>query len=157
MCNRKLTFFLLAVLVSSVIALDDPEAIQDEPKIANKRMLRRPAPAPNYLDSDSPGDGGGGGSGGDANPETGEEMVDPDGDKVVKKSLQTSATGFTHAFVATLSVIVVSELGDKTFFIAAIMAMTHSRTTVFAGAIAALSVMHVMSALLSEVFSIKSH
>ncbi len=31
---------------------------------------------------------------------------------------------FTHAFVASFSVMIVSELGDKTFFIAAIMAMT---------------------------------
>ena len=35
--------------------------------------------------------------------------------------------GFIHAFVASLSVIIVSELGDKTFFIAAIMAMRHPR------------------------------
>ena len=53
--------------------------------------------------------------------------------------------GFMHAFIATLSVIVVSELGDKTFFISAIMAMRHSRIVVFAGAMAALSLMHVMS------------
>ena len=53
--------------------------------------------------------------------------------------------GFIHAFVASLSVIIVSELGDKTFFIAAIMAMRHSRSTVFAGAIAALGLMTVMS------------
>ena len=39
--------------------------------------------------------------------------------------------------------IIVSELGDKTFFIAAIMAMRHARVTVFSGAIAALGVMHV--------------
>ena len=39
--------------------------------------------------------------------------------------------------------IIVSELGDKTFFIAAIMAMRHSRATVFTAAIAALGVMHV--------------
>lgn len=36
-------------------------------------------------------------------------------------------TSFLHGFVASLSVIIVSELGDKTFFIAAIMAMQHSR------------------------------
>ena len=53
---------------------------------------------------------------------------------------------FFHGFVATFSVIVVSELGDKTFFIAAIMAMKHPRWTVFIGAISALGVMHVMSA-----------
>ncbi|KAG8232111.1 hypothetical protein J437_LFUL011654 [Ladona fulva] len=39
--------------------------------------------------------------------------------------------GFIHAFIASISVIIVSELGDKTFFIAAIMAMRHPRFTVF--------------------------
>ena len=39
--------------------------------------------------------------------------------------------GFIHAFVASLSVIIVSELGDKTFFIAAIMAMRHPRLVAF--------------------------
>lgn len=53
--------------------------------------------------------------------------------------------GFVHAFVASLSVIIVSELGDKTFFIAAIMAMRHPRITVFIGAISALALMTVLS------------
>lgn len=53
--------------------------------------------------------------------------------------------GFIHAFVAAVSVIVVSELGDKTFFIAAIMAMRHPRLTVFLGAAAALAFMTVLS------------
>ncbi|XP_012250541.1 transmembrane protein 165 [Athalia rosae] len=55
--------------------------------------------------------------------------------------------GLLHAFVASLSVIVVSELGDKTFFIAAIMAMRHPRLTVFAGAISALALMTVLSVM----------
>ncbi|CAG9860779.1 unnamed protein product [Phyllotreta striolata] len=55
--------------------------------------------------------------------------------------------GFLHGFVASLSVILVSEIGDKTFFIAAIMAMRHPRLTVFAGAISALILMTVLSAL----------
>ncbi|XP_020296345.1 transmembrane protein 165 isoform X2 [Pseudomyrmex gracilis] len=53
--------------------------------------------------------------------------------------------GFLHAFIASLSVIVVSELGDKTFFIAAIMAMKHPRLTVFIGAITALALMTILS------------
>lgn len=53
--------------------------------------------------------------------------------------------GFVHAFVASLSMIIVSELGDKTFFIAAIMAMRHPRITVFTGAISALALMTVLS------------
>lgn len=59
--------------------------------------------------------------------------------------------GFVHAFVASLSVIVVSELGDKTFFIAAIMAMRHSRITVFAGAISALALMTVLSGNINNI------
>jgi len=56
--------------------------------------------------------------------------------------------GFWHAFVASVSVIIVSEIGDKTFFIAAIMAMRHSRLTVFAGALTALFLMTVLSSTL---------
>lgn len=61
--------------------------------------------------------------------------------------LLSSDVGFMHAFIASFSVIIVSELGDKTFFIAAIMAMRHPRLTVFAGAIAALALMTVLSAV----------
>jgi len=60
-------------------------------------------------------------------------------------AVATANLGFLHAFIASLSMIVVSELGDKTFFIAAIMAMRHARLTVFAGAIAALAIMTVLS------------
>ena len=65
-------------------------------------------------------------------------------------SPQSSALsfGFVHAFIASLSVIIVSELGDKTFFIAAIMAMRHSRVVVFSGAMLALGLMTVLSATL---------
>jgi len=55
---------------------------------------------------------------------------------------------FLHAFFASISVIIVSELGDKTFFIAAIMAMRHSRVVVFMGAITALGLMTVLSVFL---------
>ena len=60
--------------------------------------------------------------------------------------------GFIHAFVASISVIIVSELGDKTFFIAAIMAMRHSRMVVFAGAISALFIMTLLSGKLLFTF-----
>ncbi|XP_035451933.1 transmembrane protein 165 isoform X2 [Spodoptera frugiperda] len=53
---------------------------------------------------------------------------------------------FLQGFLASLSVVVVSELGDKTFFIAAIMAMKHPRIIVFAGAISALVFMTILSA-----------
>ncbi|XP_025194487.1 transmembrane protein 165 isoform X2 [Melanaphis sacchari] len=63
------------------------------------------------------------------------------------KHTPTVSLGLVHAFVASLSMIIVSELGDKTFFIAAIMAMRHSRITVFTGAISALALMTVLSVL----------
>uniref|UniRef100_UPI00358F8AE7 putative divalent cation/proton antiporter TMEM165 n=1 Tax=Myxine glutinosa TaxID=7769 RepID=UPI00358F8AE7 len=55
--------------------------------------------------------------------------------------------GFIHAFVAAISVIIVSELGDKTFFIAAIMAMRYNRLTVLTGAMLALGFMTCLSVL----------
>lgn len=61
---------------------------------------------------------------------------------------QAANTEFWHGFFGAVSVIVVSELGDKTFFIAAILAMRHSRLAVFGGAIAALAIMTVLSAVL---------
>lgn len=52
---------------------------------------------------------------------------------------------FLHGFLAAFSMIVVSELGDKTFFISAILAMKYSRLIVYAGAMTALAGMHVLS------------
>ncbi len=61
------------------------------------------------------------------------------------KSLFQVDISFYHGFFASLSVILVSELGDKTWFIAVIMSMRHSRLTVFLGAMAALGIMTVLS------------
>lgn len=49
------------------------------------------------------------------------------------------------------SMIIVSEIGDKTFLIAAIMAMRHPRVVVFAGALASLVVMSILSAAMGHV------
>uniref|UniRef100_A0A9J2PAP0 GDT1 family protein n=1 Tax=Ascaris lumbricoides TaxID=6252 RepID=A0A9J2PAP0_ASCLU len=59
---------------------------------------------------------------------------------------ETADVSFYHAILASFSVIIVSELGDKTWFIAAIMAMRHSRLTVFFGAMTALTLMTALSA-----------
>ncbi|CAG0914284.1 unnamed protein product [Notodromas monacha] len=56
--------------------------------------------------------------------------------------------GFFKGLVSSLSIVLVSEIGDKTFFIAAIMAMRHARTTVFLGALSALFLMTALSAAL---------
>eukprot|EP00959_Pyramimonas_sp_CCMP1952_P006266 131211-Pyramimonas_sp.AAC.2 len=49
-------------------------------------------------------------------------------------------------FYKSFAMVLMSEIGDKTFFIAAIMAMKHSRSTVLAGALGALVVMTILSA-----------
>ena len=64
---------------------------------------------------------------------------------------KTANLGFVHAFIASISVIVVSELGDKTFFIAAIMAMRHPRMVIYIGAMGALGAMTILSALLGNI------
>lgn len=55
------------------------------------------------------------------------------------------ATALVHALVASFSVILVSELGDKTFIITAIMAMKNSRSLVFCSSALALLLMTVLS------------
>lgn len=64
---------------------------------------------------------------------------------------------FIHGFVAAFSVIIVSELGDKTFFIAAIMAMRHSRWTVFLAAISAIFVMNMLAVILGMATTVIPH
>merc|ERR1712080_132210 len=64
---------------------------------------------------------------------------------LAEKGTLISDDNFLHGFLAALSVIIVSELGDKTFFITAILSMKHPRLTVFAGAIISLALMHVMA------------
>lgn len=61
-------------------------------------------------------------------------------------------TGFITAFTQSLLMILVTELGDKTFFIAAVMAMKFPRLTVLAGALGALILMTVLSAVLGRAF-----
>eukprot|EP00386_Alphamonas_edax_P007245 GDKI01024060.1.p1 GENE.GDKI01024060.1~~GDKI01024060.1.p1 ORF type:complete len:332 (-),score=101.34 GDKI01024060.1:66-1061(-) len=55
---------------------------------------------------------------------------------------------FWAAFVASFFIILCSEIGDKTFFIAAIMSMKHSHVTVWLGAVAALWGMTVLSVVM---------
>jgi len=59
-----------------------------------------------------------------------------------------------EGFWAAFSMIVISEIGDKTFFIAAVLAMTHSRTMVFLGAIAALALMTILGVLFGHLLTV---
>jgi Ca2+/H+ antiporter, TMEM165/GDT1 family len=58
------------------------------------------------------------------------------------------------AFTEGLLLITFSELGDKTFFIAVILSIHHPRRLVFAGVVAALSAMTVLSVALGQVASL---
>ncbi|GJN91208.1 hypothetical protein Rhopal_004226-T1 [Rhodotorula paludigena] len=62
-------------------------------------------------------------------------------------SLPTSMDGFTRS----ISVILTSEIGDRTFLIAAILSMHHPRMTIFSAALSALGVMSFLSALLGNI------
>ncbi|CAO1616916.1 unnamed protein product [Parajaminaea phylloscopi] len=66
--------------------------------------------------------------------------------------LADAAARDPKAIWSSFSMIIFSEIGDKTFLIAAILAMRHSRLVVFAGAFASLAVMSVLSAALGAAF-----
>lgn len=55
-----------------------------------------------------------------------------------------------NAFLMSISMIVVSEIGDKTFLIAALMAMKHNRVLVFTAAFSSLAVMTVLSGIVGH-------
>jgi putative Ca2+/H+ antiporter (TMEM165/GDT1 family) len=55
-----------------------------------------------------------------------------------------------HSFVLSFTMIIFSEIGDKTFLVAALMAMRHPRLLVFSAAFSALVVMTVLSAVMGH-------
>ena len=59
--------------------------------------------------------------------------------------------GFMRALAESFMVILATEIGDRTFFIAAIMAMRHARYVIWSGAVGALIVMTVLSTLVGHV------
>jgi len=61
------------------------------------------------------------------------------------QSVAEDTNKFWSAFVNSVAMILATEVGDKTFFIAAILSMRHPQGIVFAGAIGALIVMTVLS------------
>ncbi|XP_003747280.1 transmembrane protein 165 [Galendromus occidentalis] len=69
----------------------------------------------------------------------------------IEENTMNSSSGtmqFLPGFLSSLSLTLVSELGDKTFFIAAILAMRNSRVTVFLGSFIALVFMTIVSVAL---------
>ncbi|KAI4350162.1 hypothetical protein L6164_010671 [Bauhinia variegata] len=63
----------------------------------------------------------------------------------------STGLGVFDAFFASLSMIIVSEIGDETFIIAALMAMRHPKSIVLSGALTALIIMTVLSTGLGRI------
>ena len=61
-------------------------------------------------------------------------------------ALNISTSTLLHGLFQAFSLIIFSEIGDKTFLIAAILAMRHPRLVVFLGAFSSLAVMSALSA-----------
>src|SRR5438045_3835569 len=55
-----------------------------------------------------------------------------------------------HSYLLSLTMILFSEVGDKTFLIAALMAMKHDRILVFTAALSALVAMTILSSVLGH-------
>ncbi|KAI7898586.1 uncharacterized protein BX663DRAFT_524687 [Cokeromyces recurvatus] len=68
-----------------------------------------------------------------------------------KQASSVIDVGVEKSFIISLLMIIVSEIGDKTFLIAAIMAMKHSRLVVFMGAFSSLAIMSILSAFMGHV------
>ncbi|XP_013693904.1 GDT1-like protein 3 [Brassica napus] len=56
-------------------------------------------------------------------------------------NLESTGPGVFDALFSSFSMILVTEIGDDTFIIAALMAMRHPKATVLSGALSALFVM----------------
>lgn len=69
----------------------------------------------------------------------------------INPTLANFNNDFKSAFIASISVILVSEIGDKTFFIAAIMSAQYSRIIIFTAAMSALAIMTAMSAAMGNI------
>lgn len=68
------------------------------------------------------------------------------GDTVSSASDETG--GFMKGFTSSTAMIIATEIGDKTFFIAAVLSMRHSRLFVFFGALLALVCMTILSTMM---------
>uniref|UniRef100_A0A7N0TZ16 GDT1 family protein n=1 Tax=Kalanchoe fedtschenkoi TaxID=63787 RepID=A0A7N0TZ16_KALFE len=65
--------------------------------------------------------------------------------------LDAPSLGIFDAVFASFSMILVTEIGDETFIIAALMAMRHPKAIVLSGALCALIVMTVLSTALGRI------
>lgn len=74
-------------------------------------------------------------------------MSPPSGRNELFLSRSIRGGSFAAGFLSSLVSILCSELGDKTFIIAALLSMKHNHLVVFTGSMCALTLMTIMSAL----------
>lgn len=67
---------------------------------------------------------------------------------IISSSLGTESSGFIQSFL----LIFLSEIGDKTFFIAALLAAKYGKSVSFTGSIFALALMTVISVSIGQIF-----
>jgi len=65
--------------------------------------------------------------------------------------LPSNKGGFWKGFTSGVAMILATEIGDKTFFIAAVLSMRQQRSAVFCGAVLSLYVMTVLSSIMGLV------
>ncbi|GIZ45931.1 hypothetical protein CKM354_000907700 [Cercospora kikuchii] len=88
-----------------------------------------------------------------ANSNSGSGSSTPSSSTPISKSTQDMEWHeWFHSFGLSFTMIIFSEIGDKTFLVAALMAMRHARLLVFSAAISALIAMTVLSAVLGHAF-----
>lgn len=69
----------------------------------------------------------------------------------IDNDVASSGDSGLQVLLQSFAMIIVSEIGDKTFLIAAILAMRHPRMVVFAGAFGSLFAMSILSAALGHI------
>ncbi|RHZ83727.1 hypothetical protein Glove_88g13 [Diversispora epigaea] len=74
------------------------------------------------------------------------DLMEVNKGQVMKPSFPVVNSEESGSFFIGIIMIIVSEIGDKTFFIAAIMAMKNSRLLVFSASFSALALMSILSA-----------
>ena len=80
------------------------------------------------------------------------EMEESGGDSHLLLGLATGSGLGDSSFVQALSLIFVSELGDKTFFVAGLFAMKSNAFISFVGSLGALAVMTVIAVGIGQIF-----
>jgi len=69
------------------------------------------------------------------------------------ESADDHPAGLWTSFITSFSAIFVCEIGDKTFFLAMVMAMKYKKWVVFTGAYGALAIMTILSTIFGKVLT----